>query len=98
MSLAIDPGEVTAVLLVDGWHEVEPGSFYLDSYEFAEPGDNGHILHGGGDSGICAVGFACTTVLSPLGGEIEIPLSFASTISGPLTSILAVRTDRGAQP
>jgi len=34
MSLAIDIDRVTAVLLADGWHQVEEESFVLDSYEY----------------------------------------------------------------
>ena len=29
----IDPGKVTAILLVDGWHEVHPG-FEVETYGF----------------------------------------------------------------
>jgi hypothetical protein len=37
MSLAIDPAQVTAVLLVDGWHHVHGGSFDLEAYEYVAP-------------------------------------------------------------
>jgi hypothetical protein len=77
MSLAIDVDRVTRVLLADGWHEVCEDSFGLDSYEYVEA--NGHIRHGGGDSGVCATGFAFKT---DDGGEY---------MAGPLTAILAVR-------
>lgn len=33
-SLAIDPDDVTEVLLADGWHEVDKDSFDLDAYEY----------------------------------------------------------------
>ena len=86
MSLLIDIDKVTAILLADGWHDVfrqEDGtsSFDVDSYEYAEVDTDGepHLLHGGGDSGVCAVGFRFQ----------ENRLDFC--ISGPLTAILAVR-------
>ena len=82
MSLAIDPNLVTAVLLASGRYEVQPGTFELDSYEFVEPHSNpdrnGHILHGGGNSGVCATGF--DFLVSPNGPRM----------AGPLTAILAV--------
>jgi hypothetical protein len=37
MSLYINPGKVTAVLLADGWHDVADDSFDLDAYEYVEP-------------------------------------------------------------
>lgn len=83
MSLAINPREVTAVLLTDGWHTVRTGTFTIDSYEYVRPSKNpdkdGLLLHGGGHSGVCAAGFEFTTTDS---GEI---------VCGPLTSIHAVR-------
>ena len=57
MSLAIDPVDVEAILLGDRWHEIERGTFILDSYEFVEDAGEGFILHGGGQSGVCAIGF-----------------------------------------
>jgi hypothetical protein len=45
MSLAIREQEVVAVLLVDGWHEVDPGSFYIDAYEYIH--DDGSVAAGG---------------------------------------------------
>jgi hypothetical protein len=78
MSLAIDVDEITHVLLADGWHEIEQGSFFLDSYEYVA-GVNYELLHGGGHSGICATGFRFRVRQS----------SF--TTEGPLTSIIAIR-------
>lgn len=79
MSLSIDVDAVTAVLLADGWHDVLEGSFDLDSYEFTVgKGNDERILHGGGDSDICAIGFT----FAVRGGD---------RLSGPLTSILAVK-------
>lgn len=111
MSLAIDVDLVTHVLLADGWHTVANRSFTLDSYEFLWSGrgdktvaemnleweagtlyPNGQpvryrdpmVLHGGGQSGVCAAGFSFR----------EGP----SWVSGPLTAILAVRTQAAHAP
>lgn len=89
MSLAIDPGSVVAILLADGWHPVKRGTFDLDAYEFIQPGSTGNddfIMHGGGQSGVCAVGFTVTEV-EYTDGAIQ---SDRGQLSGPLTSILAV--------
>lgn len=82
VSLSIDPDKVVAVLLADGWHDVGDGmALDLDAYEFVERDEDGErtVLHGGGQSGICATGFRFVDA----GGK---------TIAGPLTSILAVET------
>jgi hypothetical protein len=55
MSLNIDSDKIEAVLLVDGWYEINPGSFDLDAYEFRD--GSVHPIHGGGQSGVCATGF-----------------------------------------
>jgi hypothetical protein len=87
MSLAIDVDKVKAVLLADGWHDVKDASFSLDSYEYLWYGDGDDrrdpmILLGGGDEPLIpARGFTFTTTDDDL-------------LSGPLTSILAVRTIR----
>ena len=75
MSLAIDIGRVTAVLLVDGWHEIRDGTFNLDTYEFQQ-GDAS--VHAEGDSGISGTGFSFKS------GADEF-------MAGPLSAILAVR-------
>lgn len=75
MSIAIQVDNVTAVLLADGWHDVADDTFDLDSYEYLH-GD--HLLHGGGNSGVCATGFT----FRETGGQL---------LSGPLTAVLAVR-------
>ena len=81
MSLAIQVDNVKKVLLADGWHKVYKDSFDLDSYEFM----NGKIcLHYGGHSDVCATGFWFNEDL----GTNTYPI-----ITGPLTSILAVRYD-----
>lgn len=92
MSLAINPDEVVAVLLVDGWHRVEDDSFTLDAYEFIEPHPNpdrdGLMLHGGGQYGVCANGFCFREVIGR-GEDREVVLT-----QGPLTAVLAVRERR----
>lgn len=80
MSLYIDVDKVTEVLLADGWHAVEDGSFDLDSYEYHH-GD--HMLHGGGNYGVCATGFTFRN-------------ADGHSMFGPLTAILAVKTDEEA--
>lgn len=74
MSIAIDTDRVSGVLLADGWHQVEGTSFDLDSYEFVW---GERLIHGGGNSGVCATGFTF--------------YEDGLRISGPLTALLAVR-------
>jgi len=102
MSLAIDIDKVASVLLLDHkWYPVIDKSFVLDAYEFlwysskdARKKEEADLVHGGGVSGICATGFSFKTFRKPIGDEIltcdEENYFF---ISGPLTSILAVRTE-----
>ena len=80
MSLAIDIDSVTGVLLADGWHEVINDSFDLDAYEYMQgEGERRTMLFGGGhEKLIPATGFTFQSA----GSE---------WITGPLTSILAVR-------
>ena len=91
MSLSIDTNAVTRVLLADGWHDVANESFDLDAYEFMWSGDDlrlsempsdrrVQIVHRGGQSGVCDTGFSFRQ-------------ADGSTISGPLTAVLAVETD-----
>ena len=85
MSLAIDPGRVNAVLLADGWHNVDPirdrlndttSSFTLDGYEYVE---DGRVLFSGeGAPTLSAMGFSFRQ------GEVR--------FFGPITSILAIKT------
>jgi hypothetical protein len=74
MSLAIDPESVSAVLMADGWHEIERGTFRLDAYEYLQDG------LGSLDFG--SAGFCFDT---ERGGMMA-----GSRVAGPLTSILAV--------
>lgn len=82
MSLRINPDEVIEVLLADGWHEVF-GHFGLDAYEYVDDDD---FVQLGGDqcSQVASTGFSFR---ERAGGDIG-PIT---TVSGPLTSILAVR-------
>lgn len=103
MSLMIDIDNVTAVLLADGWHQVHGDSFDLDAYEYIqapkpyEPSldvdRRGRaawesqvetLLGGGREQLVPATGFSFH---ERVGGPTNIVC-----ISGPLTSILAVRT------
>jgi len=38
MATSIDVSWITAVLLDDGWHVVQPGTFRIDDYQFTGPG------------------------------------------------------------
>jgi hypothetical protein len=86
MSLQINEPKIARVLLADGWHECT--GFGLDAYEFGyyywdrEWGVTGApkfgCEHGGGQSGVCATGFAFTDTAT------------GQHIAGPLTAILAV--------
>lgn len=85
VSLAINADLVSEVLLGGEWIRVRPHTFYLDSYEFMEDGDeDSFVLHAGGNSGVCATGFSF----------VDFEISGVS-YSGPLTAIQAVRTDQG---
>ena len=55
MSLAITMEKVIAILLADGWHSVQKGSFILDAYEFRDEGGC-HLVKGGSVEGICSTG------------------------------------------
>jgi len=76
MSLSIDTEHVTAVLLVDGWHVIEPGTFKIEGYDIR---DDGYplIAREFPDHGFTFV---------------EVDESYvASSVSGPLSSLLALR-------
>lgn len=95
MSLAIDADRVTHVLLADGWHQAERGSFGIDSYEFRyRHGELWEVLHGGGGAGICSEGFTFVEDGPDLYSERDDgPVLLVHQISGPLSAILAVRTE-----
>ena len=82
MSLNIDVDDVVKVNISGTWHDVYQynegvSSFFLDAYEFIY---DQNLEHGGGQGGICATGFTFIDAETNL------------TISGPLTSIIAVMT------
>ncbi|RZK75246.1 MAG: hypothetical protein EOP28_00485 [Rhodococcus sp. (in: high G+C Gram-positive bacteria)] len=87
ITLQIRTKDITAVLLADGWHEVSEGSFDLAPYEFIQPtwtpteGEEGFIkgekVTVGSLTGV--IGFQFT------------PRDAVTSISGPVTSILAFR-------
>lgn len=82
MSLYINADMVTEVLLADGWHTVADDSFTIDAYEFHW--NDQLLLRGGQVDGVPSTGFAFTDEHK---GDV---------ITGPLTSVLAVRTRRTA--
>lgn len=91
MSLAIDTNKVEQVLLADGWHPVwwpDVSSFSIDSYEFTQTYETFDgkvkeldILMGGQCEGIVSTGFSF----------IENDETHGKVITGPLTSVLALR-------
>lgn len=83
MSLAIKEEDVYAVLLADGWHEVFESTFVLDAFEITDVNED--LTHSGGQSGVCATGFRFSSHNKEGGVEV---------ISGPLTSVIAVKEDR----
>jgi hypothetical protein len=87
MSLAIDVTRVTHVLLADGWHEVADESFSVAPYEFARPANTGAderdfvVLYNSSNMGTDPMGFGFTEA------------RMSALISGPLTSVIAVRRE-----
>jgi hypothetical protein len=78
MSLMIDIGSVSAILLTDGkWHEVVGGSFYLDTFEFR---DGEKPLGGVVAQGVSSTGARWKESAWPDAWQ-----------ASPLTSIVAVR-------
>jgi len=88
MSLRIETEKVVAVQIGNEWHQAVPGTFDLDSYEFLHDGD---LIHGGGESGVCATGF--TFVVRRRDGGLE-----GLRMAGPLTAIGAVMYASDTQP
>jgi hypothetical protein len=81
MSLEIEVGEVSEVLLSNGWHDVRLGSFEVDAVEYVSPGRiaAGALGGNGAKAGGPGFKFEETTREPP------------TVVAGPLTSILAVR-------
>lgn len=79
MSLAIETDDIIGVLLADGWHTVDDGSFGIDSYEYMWHKGLGDrpMLGGGQEEHVAASGFSF--------------IEHSHIISGPLTSVLAVK-------
>jgi hypothetical protein len=95
MSLAINIDAVSAVLLADGWHQVADASFLVDSYEYIDPAyanDERGLVHGGGQSGVCASGFGFYEDLDENAGNAY--RGDLVRVAGPLTAILAVQERR----
>jgi hypothetical protein len=81
VSLNIRTEDIFAVLLHDGWHEVNDGTFHIDAYEFIEGSGydtlmESALLYNGERQG-------CSTGFSFCSGEFM--------VDGPMTSIIAVR-------
>jgi hypothetical protein len=75
--LSIELNPVTGVLLSDGaWHDIEAGTLYIEDYCYTISGVPRY------NSGYVPAGTHGFTCVSPDG----------SVISGPLSSVLAVRT------
>jgi hypothetical protein len=97
MSLSIDVHKVSAVLLADGWHVVFRQSFVVDEYEFLrgqdgqQQGAQSQLAHTAGTGGVSANGFQFAEQLD-VPGWVEQERTVR--ITGPLTAVLAVRTDQ----
>jgi len=85
MSLSINVDAVHSILLRDGWHDVVEDSFCIDAYEYV----SGTVslrnfqlhLGGGQDETVSTTGF----------GTVEQVGDRRLTLSGPISSIIAVR-------
>ena len=80
MSLAIQTDRACAVLLSDGWHEVEEHSFDIGDYGYRNH-EEYPIVRGGPNHLISSAAFTFQEVGFP-----------AVNVCGPLTAIQAVRT------
>jgi hypothetical protein len=76
MSLAIEVGLVSHVLLADGWHAVHGNSFDLDSYEYHDR--ERPVLAGGSVGGVPSTGATWKE-------------SDGTTMACPMTAVLAVK-------
>jgi hypothetical protein len=88
MSLAIDIGRVTHVLLADGWHEVADQSFTVAPYEFGRA-----AAATSGDRGFVVLNRTDTSGIDPMGFEF-IEARTNASLCGPLGSVIAVRRER----
>jgi len=76
MTLDIDLRQVSGVLLNDGWHFIQPGTFRIEEFRFVDPGE---VYKPTPPS----IGFTFTKV-DQITREIQ-------TYNGPISSLLAVR-------
>jgi hypothetical protein len=85
MSLSINVNAVCSVLLRDGWHDAVDDSFLIDAYEYVSGTESYSTfqmhLGGGQDKSVSTTGF----------GMIEEVDGRRVTLSGPISSIVAVR-------
>lgn len=84
MSLAIHIKTITQVLLTDGWHSIQRGSFNVDAYEFMD--DDYPLVGGGSVAGIPSTGASWIEEVDNGSREWE-----AQRLCCPLTAILAIR-------
>jgi hypothetical protein len=81
MAKAVHVSDITALLLSDGWHSVQPGSFNLAPYAIVDgtPEDNDlAIKQMPGTNGITRAGWYCQE-------------QQGFVLCGPLTAIVALR-------
>jgi hypothetical protein len=76
MALDIDLTQVSGVLLNDGWHFIQPGTFRIEEFRFVDPEE----VH---KPTPASIGFTFTKV-DQITREIQ-------TYNGPISSLLAVR-------
>ena len=85
---AIDVDYVESVLLADGWHHVNEGSFTLDPYQFVKATDAQAAV------GDCEVLYPSPSGTPPLGFAFTEQDSITGDLrrlGGPLSSIIAVQ-------
>ena len=70
MSLAIREQEVVGMLLADGWHDVEPGTFFIDSYEYIH--EDGSLSVGGIGAGFHAEDLKQGEMAGPLSSILAV--------------------------
>jgi len=78
MALTVDVARVTSVLLVDGWHFIQPGSFHIEDYVLVEETPDGRSV-----ATSPVLGFTFTKV-DQISREIQV-------FNGPLGSMVAFR-------
>ncbi len=96
MSLWIDQSKVTAILLADGWHDVE--DFSIDAYEFGSgsidvPRERSVYDDGAGFCATERISVNRLTATELLAGA-SAPPKPSERLTGPMSSILAIRESR----